>query len=148
MCGVFSLCLHLFRYCLTLAPVGSLSAGTARVSALEKCFTYPQTIVYERYMYACKESFGIKVNIVNIQLFDRKESSKWLPHIYYESALFFPSAFLVHNVLFFIYILCCFLSLSCTFSPTLYFSSRSLFSFLFSLHPKTKENVSGSNRSQ
>lgn len=44
-------------------------------------------------MYACKESFGIKVNIVNIQLFDRKESSKWLPHIYYVSTLFFSSSF-------------------------------------------------------
>lgn len=124
----------MFSLCVSISfgiALLSLSAGTARVSALEKCFTYPQTIVYERYMYACKESFGIKVNIVNIQLFDRKESSKWLPHIYYESALFFPSAFLVHNVLFFIYILCCFLSLSCTFSPTLYFSSRSFFCFCF-----------------
>lgn len=85
--------------------------------SFEKCFTYPQTIVYVANMYACKESFGIKVNIVNIQLFDRKESSKWLPHIYYVSTLFFvffyvPFVFLEYNTfLIFLYFLhsliCC-----------------------------------------
>lgn len=76
LCWVLCVCVRIYMFRVQQARA---------FTALEKRFTYPQTIVcINEWDSICKETIGIKVNIVNIQLFDRKESSKWLPHIYYE----------------------------------------------------------------